>query len=168
MREALRKAGIVSSKEARQSEHQERVRRKQLGHEGLKAEQRQRAEQSRKEQEQKRARDRQVERERQARLESAQERLDVVGMIASGLVQGAGSGSKQYFFTLPSGQITYLELSDSAYKSLQAGSAAIVESSGAVPSQLCVVSAQTARALQAHRPEVVLELVPPGGDRPRR
>lgn len=168
MREALRKAGLVSSKEARQSQHQERVRRKEVGHDGLESEQQERDRRARAEQEERRARDRDTERERQARLESAQRKIDVVGIIASGLVPGATAGSRQYFFTLPSGQITYVELSEGAQKALQTGSAAIVESLGAVRSAYCVVTVQTAHALREHRPELVLELVPPSADRPRR
>lgn len=168
MREALRKAGLVSSKQARQSQHQERVRRKELGHQGLESEQKERDRQALLEQEQQRARDQEAERERRARLESAARSADLVGMIASGLVPGATAGSKQYFFTLPSGQITYLELSEGALKALQNGAAAIVESLGAVPSPYCVVTVQTAQALRQHRPEIVLELAPPSSDRPRR
>jgi len=168
MREALRKAGLVSSKQARQSQHQERVRRKELGHRGLESEQRERERQARLEQEQQRTRDREAERDRRSRLESAARATDLVGMIASGLVPGATAGSKQYFFTLPSGQITYLEVSEGAHKALQNGAAAIVESLGAVPSLFCVVTVQTAQALRQHRPEIVLELVPPSADRPRK
>lgn len=167
MREALRKAGLVSSKQARQSQHQERVRRKQLGHEGLEAEEQERERQARLEQEQQRARDQEVERARQTRKESAEQSFDPAGMIASGLIPGA-AGAKQYFFTLSSGRITYLEVSDGAHKALQTGNAAIVESLGAVRSQFCVVTAQTAQVLRQHRPELVLELAPPFVDRPRR
>ena len=90
---------------------------------------------------------------------------DVVGIIASGLVAGATAGSKQYFFVLPSGRITYLELSDGAYRSLQSGGAAIVESLGAVRAACCVVTAAAAREVLSQRPEVVLELVEPTRDR---
>lgn len=164
----MRKAGLVSSKQARQSQHQERVRRKEIGHRGLESEQQERERQARLEQEQQRARDQEAERERRARLESAARSADLVGMVASGLVPGATAGSRQYFFTLASGQITYLELSDGAHKALQNGAAAIVESLGAVRSPFCVVTVQTAQALRQHRPELVLELAPPSADRPRR
>ena len=157
MRDALRKAGLVSEKQARQSKHQKRLHRKEVGDDGLAEEKRRKDEEFRTEQDAKRAKDRALEEKKAEEAREVSGKVDLVGLIRSGLVSGATPGPKQYFFTLPGGRITYLEVNDGGGRRFASGSAAIVRSEGAVRGEYCVVDVRTAELLSKEAPELVLE-----------
>lgn len=155
MREALRKAGLVSEKQARQARHQERIHRKEVGIEGVAEEQRQKAEEFARERDAKKERDRLAEERRIAEAQAASARVDLPRLVQKGVVQGALGGPKQYFFTLPGGRITFLELSEAGFRRLLSGTAAVVDTLGAVRGDSCVVDAATAEVLRRERPEAI-------------
>lgn len=155
MRDALKKAGLVSEKQARQARHEQRLHRKEVGDEGLSAEQRRKDEEFAREREAKRERDRAIEEKRAVEAKVASGRVDLIRLIQNGVVGGAIGGPKQYFFTLPGGRITFLELTDTGFKRLIGGSAAIVDTLGAVRGSYCIVDTATAAALQRERPEAI-------------
>ncbi len=157
MREALRKAGLVSEKQARQAKHKQRVHRKSVGHKGLDEERRQKEAEHAEEASAKRDRDRKLEQERIDQARDVEGKVDPKSLVTQGIIRGAMGGPKQYFFTLPGGQITFLELSDSGFKRLIDGSAAIVESHGASRQAYCVVDPSAAETLEQESPGSVLE-----------
>ncbi|MEZ4648414.1 MAG: DUF2058 family protein [Candidatus Eisenbacteria bacterium] len=157
MRDALRKAGLISEKQARQSTHQKRLHRKEVGDEGLAEEQRHKDDEFRQEQEAKRAKDRALEERKAEEAREAVGKVDLVGLIRDGIVSGAMPGPKQYFFTLPGGQITFIEVNDNGGRRIASGSAAIVRSRGAVRGDYCVVDTKTAEILTKEAPDLVVE-----------
>lgn len=157
MRDALRKAGLVSEKQARQAKHEKRIHRKEVGDEGISAEQRLKDEEFAREREAKRVRDREIEEKRAAESHAASGRVDLTRLIQKGAVAGAIGGPKQYFFTLPGGRITFLELSDTGFKRLIGGSGVIVDTLGAVRGDYCIVDTTTAAAIQRERPQAILD-----------
>jgi uncharacterized protein YaiL (DUF2058 family) len=171
MREALRKAGLVSEKEARRSKHQERVHRKEVGAEGLEKERVERERKLAREREEKRRKDRSLEEEKR-RAEERPAPGDPPHLVATGVVRGAVGGGKRFYFVAAGGRITYLDLTDLGLQLVQNGSGAIVETLGAVPGEFCVVGRATAAALSAGPAKEAVrcwEAHPESpGDRPRR
>lgn len=162
MREAMLKAGLISRKEARRSKHKERVHRKEVGHDGVEKERKERDAEFRAQQEEKRRRDRELEAERQERqqeertqaLEAAGDQ-DLVEVLRNGVIQRAAGGGRRFFFEVDGGRITFLDLTDLGSQSLLDGSAAIVDSLGVRKEPYCVVDHRAAAVIKDRKPEIV-------------
>ncbi len=155
LREQLLKAGLVSSRQVRQAKHDDRVHRKEVGLEGLQEERaaQQRAAEERLEA--KRRADREREEERRRR-ELEQQRAEVLrSRIRGGWIREATAGAKRFFFVLEGGRITYLDLNDGAARRLLGGSAAIVDTTGAVRGEFCVIDGHAAQSLAREHPEII-------------
>jgi uncharacterized protein YaiL (DUF2058 family) len=147
LREQLQKAGLVSAKQVRQAKHQDRLHRAEVGHEGLEAEKAEREQAHRRELEERRRRDQ--EREEAHRKEQAvREQVSLLqNRIRAGWIREATGGARRFFFVAEGGRITYLDLTDQAVRRLQSGSAAVIESRGAVRGEFCVIDGGTASSL---------------------
>jgi hypothetical protein len=154
-RDQLKKAGLLSEKQARQAKHQERLHAAQVGHSGIEAERRAAEEKdlaeaaARKEADRKRA----EEQRQQEREAAAAQRLGQ--LIRGGWIREATAGSRRFFFITRSGRIGFLDLSDIAARRLAMGAAAIVETQGLVRGEYCVVSERAATELAHLQPEMV-------------
>lgn len=158
MREALRKAGLVSDKQVRQTRHQDRVHRKEVGRDGVEQERREQQERAEKEAHEKRERDRLIEQERNAqRVQAPDGSFDPARAIAQGLLPGTIGGNRQYYFQAGGGKISYLELSDNAARMLATGGAALVDNLGGKKPRFVLVTVQTATLLAEHAPHVIRE-----------
>jgi len=155
LREQLRKAGLVSAKQVRQAKHQERIRRKEVGQEGIEKDKADRESAFRREQEERRRRDQKIEEARKLRQAEEERILGLQNRIRAGWIREATAGARRFFFLAAEGRITYLDLADQAMRRLQNGSAAIVESRGAVRGEHCLVDASTAASLFRDHPEIV-------------
>ena len=155
LRDQLRKAGLVTDKELRQAKHRERLHASEVGREGLTAERQAEEERLRAEaQARKRSdRERQEQQKRKNLEDAAAQRLHPV--IQSGWIREATAGTRRFFIETRSGRISFLDLSDVAARRVSTGSAAIVETAGAVRGEFCVVSTRAAEEIRALRPELI-------------
>lgn len=155
LREQLLKAGLVTSRQVRQAKHDDRVHRKEVGQPGLEAERaaQERAEAERREAKRRADREREETQRRRAAEQQVAERLQA--RIRAGWIREATAGAKRFFFVTGGGRITYLDLSDGAARRLLAGTAAIVETRGAVRGEFCVVDASAAQSLAREHPDVL-------------
>ncbi len=148
LRKALQEAGLVSEKQIRQAKHQERVERKDLGQEGLAAQRRQREAEQLAELAQKREADRQ---RNEARLEEkAAEggRGRVTSLLREESLIEREAGPKRFYFALPDGRITFLEVSPGLARRLTQGDAAIVDAAGVIKAGFTAVSGKAAVELE--------------------
>ena len=155
LREQLRKAGLVSDKQVRQARHQERVLRKEIGHQGLEQKQAEIDLRYREELEEKRRLDRQREEARRQAQAEAEQAESLARRIRAGWMREATGGNRRFFFLAEGARITYLDLADPAIRRLQGGSAAIVESRGVARGEYCVVDGNTAASLARDHAEVI-------------
>ncbi len=155
IREQLAKAGLVSNKQVRQAKHQDRVHRKEVGVDGL-AEERAGAERAfREQQEEKRQRDRAREEEHRRQQAARQREEALRARIRGAWLRDATSGGRRFYFIVAGGRITYLDLSDGAVRRLLGGTAAIVDSCGAVRGEFCVIDGNGAQVLAREHGEVI-------------
>jgi uncharacterized protein len=155
LRDQLLKAGLVSSKQVRQAKHQERVHRKEVGQDGLQAERSQRERAAEEARQEKRRLDREREEARRRHREEEERAEALARRIRAGWIRDATAGGRRFYFVVEEGRITYLDLSDQAVRRLQAGSAAILSSLGAVRGEFCVVDAGAAGSLARDHPEAI-------------
>ena len=155
LRDQLLKAGLVSAKQAKQAAHQERVHRKEVGHEAIEAERRMREEAHRRDAEEKKQHDRAVEEARRAEQVEAAKRDAVKLRIQGGWIKDATAGDRRFFFVAQGERITFLDLNERAMKRLQQGGAAIVETCGVVRGEHCVIEATAAEALESDHREII-------------
>jgi hypothetical protein len=147
LRDELRKAGLISDKQARQAKHKERMHATEVGHDGLTEEKRREQEQRRSERQAQREADRRREKERAKKKNGAPDQK-LQQVIRSGWIRDATIGSRRFFFTTRTSKITYLDLSEPAARRLIAGKAAIVETEGATHGRFCVVTDSAATVIR--------------------
>lgn len=156
LREQLLKAGLVSPKQVRQAKHEERVRRKEVGHEGLEAERVERERLAREAEEAQKRRDQDIEKARLLRLAEEEKTQALVRRIQAGWLRDATAGNRRYYFVVQGERITYLDLADQAVRRLATGSAAIVSSHGAARGEYCLVDVATANSLSRDHADVIV------------
>jgi uncharacterized protein YaiL (DUF2058 family) len=126
MRDAFKKANLISGKDAKRLAHEERVHRSQVGREGVEQEQ----EQRRKELEEAQRQEREQTRERQEQLESqrkAEAELSAcLELLASEAKRPAPGARTRFYFETEDGRIPSLEVSETDLRQLQAGELSIV------------------------------------------
>ncbi len=156
IREQLRKAGLVTSKQVRRAKHEERLHAAEVGREGLEAERAAEDERLRQEIEERRRSDRL--REEALRRRAAEEahagRLGA--LIRGGWMREATAGARRFFFVVPSGRISFIDLADLAARRLATGTAAIVQSFGHVRGEHCVVTDKAAAEIEKHTPAAIV------------
>lgn len=156
LRKALKQAGVVSDKEIRQAQHADRVRRKELGEEGLAEERRRKeAEQLAAEAERKRADAERQKRERAAQ-ESAGRTSRITGLLRSQDLSAREVGSARYYFALPGGEIAYVEVNDALSRRLAQGDAAIIDGSGLLDREFGIVPGKVAVEVESVARERIL------------
>jgi len=153
LKEQLRKAGLVSEKRLRQVKHEERLHASEVGREGLAAERQEQEERLRQEEKARRQGDRAREQERKSKAaqHAATERLAQI--LTRGWIRDATVGTRRFFFVTREGRITFLDLADLAAIRLGSGTAAIVETGGAVRGAFCVIQETAAEQLAQIDPE---------------
>jgi len=114
----LLKAGLISEKQFRQSQHQERVKKTSVGHEGLEKEAKAKEAEAVRQREEQRRRDRERVREEQRAVDAEVTRARLKDVITHGAVRSAASGNRKYYFVTPGGRIPYLEVNDQAVRAL--------------------------------------------------
>ncbi len=126
LRDALRKANVLSKKDAKRLAHEERVHRTQVGREGLEQERGQRQQELEAMQEEQRSRSRGAQEELRAGQQAAAERAACLDLLRKE-VQPAGNPSGQAFFLqLDDGTLPRLSLGPVERNNLLAGVTCLV------------------------------------------
>jgi uncharacterized protein YaiL (DUF2058 family) len=144
LRDEMLKKGLTTDKRARAVLHEEKARQKQLGAEGVALEREARAAEVARAEAEKRAQDRELAAERRARetAERAENRVD--SLVRAGLLREGVAGTRRFYFVTRENTVSFLELSDTAARSLTDGRAAIVEAGGLVRADFCLVAGEQA------------------------
>lgn len=126
LRDQLKKARLLSEKEARRLAHEERVQRKAKGREALESEQEQRRREleALREQERNKARAAQAELDRRREVEA--ERAACLEILAKDAFRPRPGGTIRWYFRLDDGRLPWLEVDPRERRELQSGAFAIV------------------------------------------
>lgn len=163
LKDQLRKANLISKKKAKQLAHEQRVKRKKLGKDGLQAEQ-EKLEEARK-LEQQRARKRAKEREAALRKqrEEREQHARLRDLVKNAYLSKFG-GPRRFFFVTRDRKVPYLEVSDDMGRRLESGRCAIVEAPSDLPDDFAIVPRDVAEKIQAIDRRAVLFLNGQGGE----
>jgi uncharacterized protein YaiL (DUF2058 family) len=133
----------------RQAKHEERVRRTELGEEGLEAERRRHAEELLAEEaarKQAQAERTQAEREEH---EAASRGTRLEGILRANDLAAREAGQSRFYFTLSDGEIVFVDVADTLARRLAMGDAAIVDGRGILQREFAIVSGKVAVELEA-------------------
>lgn len=126
MRDAFKKANLISGKDAKRLAHEERVHRTAVGREGVERER----EQHRQELEAAQAQEREQTRQGQERLERERRLATEIAacetLIADEARRPSGGGNARYYFELADGRLPFVEVGEQDLRQIQAGAASIV------------------------------------------
>lgn len=129
MRDQLKKAKLLSKKDARRLAHEERVHRKETGREGLEKEQAERQAELTQQRAESRAQDQVQQAELEAQRQEAAERAACAEILRGAQSPTPGGGSRWYF-ELADGRIPSLMLGARERVLLEAGNACLVRGEG--------------------------------------
>ena len=96
--DAFKKAGLISAKDHRRQKHEQRVRRKEVGREGLLDEEARAEEERLRRREEQRGQAREVEKARQAALQAAAARARALDLLRSHAIVPAGRGTRRWHY----------------------------------------------------------------------
>ncbi len=156
MRDALKKAGMVSDKQIRQTKHQDRVKRKELGLDGLEAERQKRDDRYREEQSKKKHTDKKTNLLKAASQVDLEKKTALKRIIKEENILAREGGNKRFYFQLPDGTIPFIEISPILGKRLAQGDAAIVDSEQILIDDFAVLSGKAAHQLSALEQERII------------
>lgn len=161
LRDQLKKAKLLSQKDAKRIAHEERVHRKEAGREGLEREQEQRQRELAAQREQEREQDRARQQELEARRKVEAERAACLALLENEVVRPA-RGNSTWHFELPDGRLPVLKLSEADRHSLLGGHVCVVRRS-TNPEALTFGLLATAHAarVRQHFPERIVWAAPP-------
>lgn len=157
LRKQLEQAKLLSKKDTKRLEHEGRVKRKQVGREGLEQEQKDRQQ----ELQQKREDDRHVDRRRQKEIEQERKKLEEIAACRALLENETwkpDNGRATWFFELPDGRLPHLKLQDQERHQLEGGHAVVVRAVGAPDGAhgYALLAMQHAQRVNRHFPDSIL------------
>ena len=156
MRDAFKKANLISGKDVKRLEHEERVHRSEVGREGVEREK----EQRKQEIEQSQQADREATRKAQERIEKERkEDLEIAAckaLIADEARRPAAGASVRYFFELRDGRLPFVEVGEQDLRQLQAGALSIVRLAEGSAHVYGLILTAHARRIAAVLPERVV------------
>jgi Uncharacterized protein conserved in bacteria (DUF2058) len=156
MRDAMKRAGIVSDKQVRRAKHQKRVHRKEVGQDGLEAERLKKEAEFQKEQELKREADKVRAIEQRQQQELTQQEASCLTLIREENLLLREAGTKRFYFQLPTDYISFVEISPGLARRLAQGDAAIVDAESVLPDGFAVLSGKAAHHLSQMEKERII------------
>lgn len=156
MKDALRKAGLVSEKQARRAAHEKRVRRKELGADGLSAEREHKEATYRAEQEARRRADQAAAAAHREEQAARQQHERLAQLITGQDELPQHRGTRRFSFVAEAKHIRSVDVSDLMLRRLIQGDAAIVAAAGFVRGDYAILPAKAARALRQLAPDRIL------------
>ncbi len=156
LRDQLKKAKLLSKKDAKRLAHEERVHRKDVGREGIEKEQADRQQEI----EQQRASERERDRARQQELEAArleQQEVAACREILRTQVAAPGRGGRiRWFFETPSGHLPFLMLQPSEQHELGSGQLCVARKGSEHTHDYGLIPTEHARRVHAVFPERIV------------
>lgn len=156
LRDQLKKAKLLSEKEARRLAHEERVQRKAKGREALESEQ----ERRRRELEELRAQEREKARAAQAELDRRREleaeRAACLEILAKDTFRPRPGGTIRWYFRRDDGRLPWLEVDPHERRELQSGAFAVVAMGPPGSHDYALLSAALARRVARTLPERIV------------
>lgn len=149
LRDAMKKAGVVSEKQVRQARHGDRVHRKEVGADGLAAEREQREAAFATEQARRRSEDAEMEKARRERQASAAPPLHLAQLVRANDLSVQEAGPRRFYFALPSAEVAFVDVSDALARRLSQGDVAIVDGAGILERDFGLVTGKIAREIEA-------------------
>jgi len=155
LRDQLKKAKLLSEKDAKRLAHEERVDRKEKGSVQLEAEQAQRRAEldamSEQERRQAQQRQQQIEAERARRAEA-----DAVHAILAEQARKPGPGTVKWYFQLPDGALPWLELSAREAQEVRAGMVCVVQAGAPGAHDYRLLATELARRVGRVLPKAIV------------
>ena len=124
MRDQLKKAKLLSKKDAKRLAHEERVKKSKVGHEGLAKEQADRARELEELQARERERTRTAQQEHDSQRAESAERAACEVLLES--ARAPERGAARWYFELGDGHLPFLSLRDTQRRQLESGQLCIV------------------------------------------
>ena len=155
LKSQLLKAKLVNKKQVRRSEHQDRLRRKKVGREGIQEEKRLRQQEQEEKARQRRIAQQEENERRKQEAEQRSAQRSVDDLLAGARVLDPGFGSRRFHFVASDGTIPCLEMSEEMAIRLERGTAAIVEVSRDGERRFLLVTSDVAGMLLKEAPETV-------------
>lgn len=155
LRDQLKKAKLLSEKDARRLAHEARVERTEKGREQIEQQQQQRQA----ELQQLQASERQLTAQQQKELEAlrrAREEAAAVQSILDHEARKAGPGAARFYFETPDGVLPWLEVSPREQQELRAGMVCIVRVGPPGSHDYRLLPLELSRRVARLRPEVVM------------
>jgi len=148
LRDAMKKAGVVSEKQVRQAQHGDRVHRKEAGAEGLAAERGQRDTAYAAEQARHRRADAEREKGLRAQRETEGQRGRLGQLVRANDLSAQEAGPRRFYFALPSAEVAFVDVSEALARRLSQGDVAIVDGAGILERDFGLVSGKVAREIE--------------------
>ena len=154
LRDQLKKAKLLSKKDAKRLAHEQRVERKEKGRDGLEQEQKQRQQELQQARDAERKADREREAKRAEQREHRAERAAVDDLLAH-KAWVPGPGTVRWFFEADGGAVPFLECSAQELRRLQAGELAVVRIGRPGTHVYRLLTVDDARRVRTARPDAM-------------
>lgn len=154
LRDQLKKANLLSDKQARQLAHEARVERKEKGRDGLEQEAAERDRELRELQ----ARQRDATRKEQAEIERQKKLHEETAAVAALLAAARkpGPGTVRFYFATADGALPWLELSPREAQEVRAGQLCVVRAGRPSTHTYRLLPTEAARRVARLRPEAIV------------
>jgi len=151
----LLKAGLISEKQFKQAQHDERVKKTKVGHQGLDEEERKRRVEHERRQASQRDKDRERVRDEQKAVEEKVTRARLKDVVKNGAVKSGVAGNRRFYFIARDGKIPFMEVNEEAARGLQFGDLAIVQIPDLKLERFVLLPRRTASQVKEIEPELV-------------
>ena len=156
LRDAMKKAGVVSDQQVRRAKHGDRVHRKEVGPEGLAAEREQRAAALEAEQARRRQADAEREKTHQTEHAALARRESLQQILRANDLSAQESGPRRFYFVLPGAEVAFVDVSDALARRLAQGDAAVVNATGLLEREFGLVPGKIAVEIEGIDPSRIL------------
>ena len=157
LRDQLKKANLLSKKDAKRIAHEERVHRSEVGGAaGIDRERAERADELRAKQDERRAVDRSTQAEVQAERDSAAEQAACEQLLQDEVRRPGRKGATRWYFQLPDGRLPFLELPMTERMQIGDGSLCVVRIGPAGSHDYGLLATNHARRVASVFPERVV------------
>lgn len=160
LRDQLKKANLISKKDAKRIAHEERVKRSKVGREGLEKEEEQRRAEIEAQRQATSEEDRAREAERAAERKDAEERAACEAILATEVAAPDRRGTIRWFFETEAGHLPWLQLDPSTMARLQSGVLCVARSGPPGTHVYGLLATEHARRVRALFPERIVWSAP--------
>lgn len=153
IKDELLKAKLISKKDLKRLEHEERLERQKLGKDGLAEKKRQEEATVQEKQKAKKERDKEIARATNEVREEKERETRIENIVKQGMTVEGLNGNRKFYFVATTGSIPFLWVTEELAKKLEFGNAAIVETKSS--GSFVVVNKKSAEQILQISPELV-------------